>query len=77
MSKWSPGTEYTIILLLFDNLSVNYFLLFQFRIESYSCKMVGDEKHKYKKFYSQSGTQPGDLEALGCSPNSDPRYGRR
>lgn len=39
--------------------------------------MVGDEKHKYKKFYSQSGTQPGDLEALGCSPNSDPRYGRR
>ncbi|XP_025196086.1 repressor of RNA polymerase III transcription MAF1 homolog isoform X2 [Melanaphis sacchari] len=46
------------------------------RIESYSCKMVGDEKHKYKKFYSQSGTQPGDLEALGCSPNSDPRYGR-
>jgi len=46
------------------------------RIESYSCKMVGDEKHKYKKFYSQSGTQPNDLEALGCSPNSDPRYGR-
>lgn len=46
------------------------------RVESYSCKMVGDEKHKYKKFYSQSGTQPSDLEALGCSPNSDPRYGR-
>lgn len=58
---------------------VNFFLNFLsfYRIESYSCKMVGDEKHKYKKFYSQSGTQPGDLEALGCSPNSDPRYGRR
>lgn len=39
--------------------------------------MVGDEKNKYKKFYSQSGTQPGDLEALGCSPNNDPRFGRR
>ncbi|XP_050527628.1 repressor of RNA polymerase III transcription MAF1 homolog [Daktulosphaira vitifoliae] len=38
------------------------------RIESYSCKMVGDEKQLYKKFYQQSGTQPNDLEAL-CSPS--------
>lgn len=53
------------------------FIYFMWRIESYSCKMVGDEKHKYKRFYSSSGTQPGDLEALGCSPNNDPRYGRR
>ncbi|XP_050434065.1 repressor of RNA polymerase III transcription MAF1 homolog [Adelges cooleyi] len=45
------------------------------RIESYSCKMVGDEKQQYKKFYQESGTQPNDLEALS-SPSDRYNGGR-
>ncbi|KAL1458165.1 hypothetical protein WDU94_008334 [Cyamophila willieti] len=34
------------------------------RIESYSCKMAGNDKQFYKKFNSGEGTTPRDLQAL-------------
>ncbi|BES89084.1 unnamed protein product [Nesidiocoris tenuis] len=34
------------------------------RIESYSCKMAGNEKQMYKKFNSEQGVNPNDLQAL-------------
>lgn len=42
-----------------------YFLFIVFyRIEGYSCKMIGNEKQMYKKFNSEQGTTPNDLQAL-------------
>ncbi|KAL1124367.1 hypothetical protein AAG570_000996 [Ranatra chinensis] len=43
------------------------------RIESYSCKMAGNDKQMYKKFNSEQGFNPNDLQALsppqtGLSP---------
>lgn len=42
------------------------------RIESYSCKMAGGDKAMYKKFNSEQGMHPHDLQALsppqGLSP---------
>ncbi|KAE8745722.1 hypothetical protein FOCC_FOCC007606 [Frankliniella occidentalis] len=49
------------------------------RIESYSCKMAGNDKQLYKRFNSEQGTSPQDLQALsppqasigvGVSPHS-------
>ncbi|XP_065214077.1 repressor of RNA polymerase III transcription MAF1 homolog [Planococcus citri] len=37
------------------------------RIEGYSCKMIGNEKQMYKKFNSEQGTTPHDLQALSPS----------
>lgn len=34
------------------------------RIESYSCKMAGTDKQLYKRFNSEQGTTPHDLQAL-------------
>ncbi|CAH0394352.1 unnamed protein product [Bemisia tabaci] len=34
------------------------------RIESYSCKMAGNDKQLYKKFNSEEGVTPHDLQAL-------------
>uniref|UniRef100_A0A1B6GJW4 Repressor of RNA polymerase III transcription MAF1 n=1 Tax=Cuerna arida TaxID=1464854 RepID=A0A1B6GJW4_9HEMI len=43
------------------------------RVESYSCKMAGNEKQMYKKFNAEQGMNPNDLQALsppqtGVSP---------
>ena len=38
--------------------------LIVFRIESYSCKMIGVDKQKYKKFNSETDLPPNSLEAL-------------
>ena len=35
-----------------------------FRIESYSCKMIGVDKQKYKKFNSETDLPPNSVEAL-------------
>lgn len=34
------------------------------RIESYSCKMAGNEKQLYKRFNAEHGVTPNDLQAL-------------
>ncbi|XP_043499381.1 repressor of RNA polymerase III transcription MAF1 homolog [Polistes fuscatus] len=34
------------------------------RIESYSCKMAGNDKQLYKRFNSEQGVSPHDLQAL-------------
>lgn len=34
------------------------------RIESYSCKMAGNDKQFYKRFTAEQGTSPQDLQAL-------------
>ncbi|KAF4524292.1 hypothetical protein B566_EDAN005348 [Ephemera danica] len=34
------------------------------RIESYSCKMAGGDKQMYKRFNSEQGMKPHDLQAL-------------
>lgn len=34
------------------------------RIESYSCKMAGNDKQLYKKFKAEQGGNPNDLQAL-------------
>lgn len=34
------------------------------RIESYSCKMAGNDKQFYKRFNAEQGTTPQDLQAL-------------
>nr|CAD7200536.1 unnamed protein product [Timema douglasi]CAD7417206.1 unnamed protein product [Timema poppensis] len=34
------------------------------RIESYSCKMAGNDKQLYKRFNSEQGVNPHDLQAL-------------
>lgn len=34
------------------------------RIESYSCKMAGNDKQMYKRFKVQQGGNPSDLQAL-------------
>nr|CAG4638697.1 EOG090X0C93 [Cyclestheria hislopi] len=36
------------------------------RIESYSCKMAGYEKQLYKRFNSESGVSPHDLQVLSA-----------
>lgn len=44
-----------------------FFLIFIpkcFRIESYSCKMAGNDKQLYKRFNSEQGVTPHDLQAL-------------
>ena len=48
---------------------LNTIFLFFPRIESYSCKMIGSEKAAYKKFSSESGRGPHDLEALSPPQN--------
>nr|CAD7437737.1 unnamed protein product [Timema bartmani]CAD7454360.1 unnamed protein product [Timema tahoe] len=35
-----------------------------YRIESYSCKMAGNDKQLYKRFNSEQGVNPHDLQAL-------------
>lgn len=45
----------------------NYYFLFSLcfcRIESYSCKMAGNDKQFYKRFNSEQGVTPHDLQAL-------------
>ena len=42
------------------------FLLFFLRIESYSCKLAGHEKQLYKRFHSESGAGPHDLQVLSA-----------
>ncbi|KAG8242117.1 RNA polymerase III-inhibiting protein maf1 [Homalodisca vitripennis] len=47
--------------------------MFVCRVESYSCKMAGNEKQMYKKFNAEQGMNPNDLQALsppqtGVSP---------
>lgn len=37
---------------------------FKFRVESYSCKMAGNDKQMYKRFNSEQGMNPNDLQAL-------------
>jgi hypothetical protein len=44
---------------IFLNFSLKYF-----RIESYSCKMAGNDKQLYKRFNSEQGVTPHDLQAL-------------
>ena len=39
------------------------------RMESYSCKMIGSEKQRYKKFAGDSGRTPQTLEALSPPTN--------
>lgn len=34
------------------------------RIESYSCKMAGNDKQMYKRFNAEEGVTPHDLQAL-------------
>ena len=34
------------------------------RIESYSCKMAGNDKQLYKRFNAEQGFTPHDLQAL-------------
>ncbi|KAG8240288.1 hypothetical protein J437_LFUL012765 [Ladona fulva] len=49
------------------------------RIESYSCKMAGGEKQLYKRFNSEQGMAPTDLQALSPPQTSlgvSPHYGR-
>lgn len=38
------------------------------RIESYSCKMAGNDKQMYKRFNSEEGVTPHDLQALAPPP---------
>ena len=40
--------------------------LFYFRIESYSCKLAGHEKQLYKRFHSEAGAGPHDLQVLSA-----------
>ncbi|KAJ8867588.1 hypothetical protein PR048_031390 [Dryococelus australis] len=45
------------------------------RIESYSCKMAGNDKQLYKRFNSEQGVTPHDLQALSppqISPGVSP-----
>lgn len=43
--------------------------MFEFRIESYSCKMAGDFKKSYKQMHDEkTGSSPNDLQILGA-PN--------
>lgn len=35
-----------------------------YRIESYSCKMAGNDKQLYKRFNAEQGVTPHDLQAL-------------
>ena len=53
------------------------------RVESYSCKMAGNEKKLYKIMHSEEGKSPNDLQALSPpqtiishshSPNKGYRY---
>jgi hypothetical protein len=48
--------------------SMYCFLIFlseyYFRIESYSCKMAGNDKQLYKRFNSEQGVKPNDRQAL-------------
>jgi hypothetical protein len=61
---------------LFNIIYINIKIIVEivyFRIESYSCKMAGNEKQMYKKFNSEQGVNPNDLQALsppqtGVSP---------
>lgn len=52
------------------------------RIEGYSCKMIGNEKQMYKKFNSELGTNPHNLQALsppqvlGISPKQNGSFGQ-
>jgi len=39
------------------------------RIESYSCKMIGADKQKYKKFNSETDLPPNSVEALSPPTN--------
>ena len=41
--------------------------IYDFRIESYSCKMIGSEKQQYKKF--SGGRSPSAVEALSPPTN--------
>lgn len=36
------------------------------RIESYSCKLAGHEKQLYKRFHSEAGAGPHDLQVLSA-----------
>jgi len=36
------------------------------RIESYSCKMAGYHKQLYKRFHSEPGVSPHDLQVLSA-----------
>ena len=45
-------------------------VIFNFRIESYSCKMIGTDKQMYKKFNADAdGRSPHSLEALSPPQN--------
>lgn len=46
------------------------------RIESYSCKMAGGDKAMYKKFNSEHGMNPNDLQALSPPQGLSPSYSR-
>ena len=35
-------------------------------IESYSCKLAGHEKQLYKRFHSEAGAGPHDLQVLAA-----------
>ena len=48
---------------LFTLSAVNLNLIF-FRIESYSCKMAGNDKKLFKTIQSSGGHNPADLQAL-------------
>lgn len=48
--------------------------LYEFSVESYSCKMAGDPKKLYKQLRNEPGTSPRDLELLGPSQTKSPSY---
>jgi hypothetical protein len=50
-------------------------LISGFRIESYSCKMIGTEKQLYKKLNSSDGRSPHTRVALSPPQNGYGGYG--
>ena len=51
----------------FSSLCVDFIITFLYcRIESYSCKLAGHEKQLYKRFHSEAGAGPHDLQVLSA-----------
>lgn len=62
-SLWSITAGYQCMTQMPEH-NVVYVSNFFIRIESYSCKMAGNDKQFYKRFNAEQGTTPQDLQAL-------------
>lgn len=73
MSRYIIKSSIAGVRLVYSRLERSNPLPFVLRVESYSCKMAGNEKQMYKKFNADQGMNPNDLQALsppqtGVSP---------